>query len=96
MPSGAALWATHGPPAGAAARGGGDWPEADMSRLVPHSGCRSVSGALGSRARACFSAFIFRTLAEVLQMRTLLCFPFLYYFATVCQYWLPVLFEATL
>lgn len=56
-----------------------------MSRLVPLSGqspspCRrSVSGVLGARARACFSPFIFRTLAEVFQMRTLLCFPFLYY-----------------
>lgn len=91
MPSGAALWATHSPPAGTAARGGGNGPgrrerlEADMSRLVPLSGqspspCRrSVSGVLGARARACFSPFIFRTLAEVFQMRTLLCFPFLYY-----------------
>lgn len=41
--------------------------------------CKSLSRGLSPRVHACFSAFIFKTLTNVFQMRSLLCFPFLYY-----------------
>lgn len=41
--------------------------------------CKSLSRGHSPRVRTCFSSFIFKTLANLFQMRTLLCFLFLYY-----------------
>lgn len=63
----------------------GGWPQVNMSWLVPFCSkalslcCKSLSRGLSPRVHTCFSAFICKTLTNVFQMRTLLCFPFLYY-----------------